>query len=118
MAAFDSSMAAEGVVSIDHAKLSYHHRPISFRISKLSYRHRPISFRISNCCPFTSRLFVLGSCIVGNLDERCMMIIMGIYFDESPLVMQSLCERDVPALVIYGFSRQFCPRIVECTKFN
>ena len=70
MSAFDSFMIAERIVSIDHPKLSY--------------RHRPISFRISNCCPFTSRLFVLGSCIVGNLDERCMMIIMGIYFDESP----------------------------------
>ena len=104
MSAFDSFMIAEGVVSIGHPKLSY--------------RHRPISFRISNCCPFTSRLFVLGSCIVGKLDERCMMIIMGIYFDESPLVMQSLCERDVPALAIYGFSRQFCLRVVECTKFN
>ena len=111
MAAFDLSMIAEGVISICHAKLSYRHRPISFRISKLSYRHRPISFRISNCYPFTSRLFVL--CIVGNLDERCMMIIMGIYIDESPLVMQSLCERDVPALAIYGFSRKFCPRVVE-----
>ena len=55
---------------------------------------------------------------MGNLDERCMMIIMGIYIDESPLVMQSLCERDVPALAIYGFSRQFCLRVVECTKFN
>ena len=68
MSAFDSFMIAEGVVSIGHPKLSY--------------RYRLISFRISNCCPFTSRLFVLGSCIVGNLDERCMMIIMGIYFDE------------------------------------
>ena len=68
MSAFDSFMIAEGVVSIGHPKLSY--------------RYRPISFRISNCCPFTSRLFVLGSCIVGKLDERCMMIIMGIYFDE------------------------------------
>ena len=85
MAAFDSSVIAEGVVSIGHPKLSYRYRPISFRISKLSYRHRRISFRTSNCCPFASRLFVLGSCIVGNLDERCMIIIMGIYFDESPL---------------------------------
>ena len=72
MAAFDSSVIAEGVVSIGNPKLSY--------------RHRRISFRISNCCPFTSRLFVLGSYIVGNLDERCMIIIiMGIYFDELPL---------------------------------
>ena len=73
MGAFDSFVTAEGVVSISHAKLID--------------CHRPISFRISNCYPFTWRLLVLGSCTAVNLDERCMMIKMGLYFDESPLVM-------------------------------
>ena len=60
MGAFDSFTIAEGVVSIGHAKLSG--------------CHHPISFRISNHYSFTSRLLVLESCIVGNLDERCMVI--------------------------------------------
>ena len=65
MGAFDSLTIAEGVVSIGHAKLSgFHH---------------PISFRISNYYPLKSRLPVLGSRIVGNLDERCMMMIVGLY---------------------------------------
>ena len=71
MGAFDSFMRAEGVVSISHAKLSG--------------CHCPNSFRISNYYPFKSRLLVLGSCIVGNLDERCMMIIMGLYIDEREM---------------------------------
>ena len=53
MGAFDSFMIAEGVVTIIHAKLSY--------------SHRPINFRILNYYPLTSCLLVLGSCIVGNL---------------------------------------------------
>ena len=65
MGAFDSFTIAEGVISIGHAKLS-------------GCRH-PISFRISNYYPFKSRLPVLGSRIVGNLDERCMVMIVGLY---------------------------------------
>lgn len=53
MGAFDSFMIAEGVVTIIHAKLSY--------------SHRPINFRILNYYPLSSCLLVLGSCIVGNL---------------------------------------------------
>ena len=71
MGAFDSFMRAEGVVSISHAKLSG--------------CHRPSSFRIPNYYPFMSHLLVLGSCIVGNLNERCMMIVMGLYFDEREM---------------------------------
>ena len=65
MGAFDSLKIAEGVVSIGHAKLSG--------------CHHPISFRISSYYPLKSRLPVLGSRIVGNLDERCMMMIVGLY---------------------------------------
>ena len=65
MGAFDSLTIAEGVVSIGHAKLSG--------------CHHPISFKISNYYPLKSRLLVLGSRIVGNLVERCMMMIVGLY---------------------------------------
>ena len=53
MGAFDSFMIAEGVVTIIHANLSG--------------SHRSINFRILNYYPLTSRLLVLGSCIVVNL---------------------------------------------------